>query len=141
MKAPGTAYDDPLLGKDPQPAHMSGYVNTSGDNGGVHINSGIPNHAFYVTALEIGGSAWEKAGAIWYEALTNRLNASADFQSAASQTFQAAGSLYGTGSLEQQAVKHGWAAVGIDAEVTGGSSNGSCLEQLLRLIGAAPARK
>ena len=45
MKAPGTAYDDPQIGKDPQPDHMSKYVNTSSDNGGVHINSGIPNHA------------------------------------------------------------------------------------------------
>ena len=62
MKAPGTAYDDPVLGRDPQPGHMKDYVNTSSDNGGVHINSGIPNHAFYITALELGGYAWEKAG-------------------------------------------------------------------------------
>jgi Zn-dependent metalloprotease len=142
MKAPGTAYDDPVLGKDPQPAHMNAYVDTSSDNGGVHINSGIPNHAFYVTAVEIGGSAWEKAGAIWYEALANRLNATSNFQAAAFQTFQAAGDQYGAGSLEQQAVKHGWAAVGIDAESSGdgGSSGDSCLWRVLRLIGAAPAR-
>jgi Zn-dependent metalloprotease len=139
MKAPGTAYDDPVLGKDPQPATMEDYVDTTSDNGGVHINSGIPNHAFYVTAIEIGGSAWEKAGAIWYEALTSRLNATANFQTAASQTFQAAGEKYGTGSLEQQAVKKGWAAVGIDAEATGIPPE-TCLERLLRLIGAAPAR-
>lgn len=48
MKAPGTAYDDPVLGRDPQPYEMDGYVVTSADNGGVHINSGIPNHAFYL---------------------------------------------------------------------------------------------
>ena len=42
MANPGTAYDDPCLGKDPQPGHMSGYVQTEDDNGGVHINSGIP---------------------------------------------------------------------------------------------------
>jgi Zn-dependent metalloprotease len=57
MKAPGTAYDDPLVGKDPQPAHMDDYVETIQDNGGVHINSGIPNHAFYLAATEIGGFA------------------------------------------------------------------------------------
>jgi Zn-dependent metalloprotease len=135
MKAPGTAYDDPVLGKDPQPATMQDYVNTTSDNGGVHINSGIPNHAFYVTALQIGGFAWEKAGAIWYEALTNRLTATANFQTAAYQTFQAAGSKYGVGSLEQQAVKAGWAAVGINAEASG-TSDGSCLERVLRAIGA-----
>ena len=70
MKAPGTAYNDPVLGKDPQPGHMKDYVTTIEDNGGVHINSGIPNRAFYVTALEIGGFAWEKAGFIWYKTLT-----------------------------------------------------------------------
>ena len=63
MKAPGTAYDDPRLGgKDPQPAHMGDYVDTTDDNGGVHINSGIPNHAFYLAATALGGHSWEKAG-------------------------------------------------------------------------------
>lgn len=47
MKAPGTAYDDPVIGKDPQPASMADYVETDDDNGGVHINSGIPNRAFH----------------------------------------------------------------------------------------------
>ncbi len=141
MKAPGTAYDDPMLGKDPQPAHMNNYVNTIEDNGGVHINSGIPNHAFYVTAVEIGGNAWEKAGLIWYIALTSKLTATANFQTAAYQTFTVAGERFGTGSLEQQAVKKGWAEVGIDAEKpSDGSGDNSCLGALLRLIGAAPAR-
>lgn len=114
MKAPGTAYDDPVLGKDPQPAHMSNYVNTTQDNGGVHINSGIPNHAFYVTAVQLGGRAWEKAGAIWYQTLTDgRLGSQADFQHAADLTFLVAGERFGVGGSEQAAVKAGWAAVGI----------------------------
>ena len=62
MKAPGTAYDDPLLGKDPQPYHMDDFVNTTSDRGGVHINSGIPNHAFFLLSVLLGGHAWEKAG-------------------------------------------------------------------------------
>lgn len=116
MKAPGTAYDDPVLGKDPQPAHMRDYVNTTSDNGGVHINSGIPNHAFYVTAMEIGGNAWEKAGRIWYIALRDKLQATSDFQAAASLTYGVAADLYGTGSLEHQAVQKGWSEVGISVE-------------------------
>ena len=48
MKAPGTAYDDDVLGKDPQPGHLDDYVETTDDNGGVHLNSGIPNRAFYL---------------------------------------------------------------------------------------------
>ena len=55
MKAPGTAYDNDVLGKDPQPADMSHYIHTAQDNGGVHLNSGIPNHAFYLAATAIGG--------------------------------------------------------------------------------------
>jgi len=113
MKAPGSAYDDPTLGKDPQPGHMDDYVNTVEDNGGVHINSGIPNKAFYVTATEIGGFAWEKAGNIWYVTLRDKLTATSDFQQAADKTFATAGELYGVGNPEQLAVQKGWAAVGI----------------------------
>jgi Zn-dependent metalloprotease len=116
MKAPGTAYDDPELGKDPQPARMRDYVKTSSDNGGVHINSGIPNHAFYLTAVEIGGSAWDKAGTIWYVALTTLLRRRSTFQTAANATFHVAGQLYGTGGHEQQAVSRAWAAVDINVK-------------------------
>jgi Zn-dependent metalloprotease len=143
MKAPGTAYDDPVLGRDPQPGHMKDYVNTSSDNGGVHINSGIPNHAFYVTALELGGYAWEKAGKIWYVTLKDKLTSGSNFQECANQTFLVAGALFGAGSLEQQAVKNGWTAVGIDVEGSGGGETppgDGCFGSLLRLIGAAPAK-
>lgn len=143
MKAPGTAYDDPVLGKDPQPAHMKDYVNTISDNGGVHINSGIPNHAFYVTAIELGGKAWEKAGQIWYVTLKDKLTTNSKFQDCANLTYQVAGELYGAGGLEQQAVQKGWAEVGLT--VGGGSPpppepGGGCLAALLRLLGAAPSR-
>lgn len=144
MKEPGTAYDDPVLGKDPQPGHMKDYVNTVSDNGGVHINSGIPNHAFYVVATQIGGKAWEKAGQIWYVTLKDKLTSGSNFQECANQTFLVAGSLFGAGSLEQQAVKTGWAEVGIDVEGSGGGgttpSGDGCLGSLMRFLGAAPAK-
>ncbi len=143
MKAPGTAYDDPVLGKDPQPAHMKDYVNTVSDNGGVHINSGIPNHAFYVTALELGGNAWEKAGQIWYVTLRDKLTNNSNFQNCANFTYQTAGELYGAGSIQQQAVKTGWAEVGLTVDGSGSGTTepgGGCLESLLRMIGAAPAK-
>jgi Zn-dependent metalloprotease len=113
MKEPGTAYNDPTIGKDPQPGHMKDFVNTTGDNGGVHINSGIPNRAFYLAAIEIGGYAWEKAGKIWYVALTERLRERSTFQNAANITVEVAGTLYGKSSLEQNAVKKAWDQVGI----------------------------
>jgi Zn-dependent metalloprotease len=109
----GKAYEnDPLLGTDPQPKHMSGKYTGTDDNGGVHINSGIPNHAFYKVAIEMGGNSWDKTGKIWYQTLKN-LNQFSQFQEAASMTHTVAGSLFGAGSLEQQAVKKGWSAVGI----------------------------
>jgi Zn-dependent metalloprotease len=113
MKAPGTAYDDPLLGKDPQPAHVKDKYTGTDDNGGVHINSGIPNYAFYLAAVAIGGYAWEKAGKIWYITLRDRLNAQADFKTAANVTIQVAGELYGNGSDEQKAVQDAWQKVGV----------------------------
>lgn len=148
MKAPGTAYNDPVLGKDPQPGHMKDYVNTTQDNGGVHINSGIPNFAFYSTAMALGGYAWEKAGKIWYLTLRDKLSATSDFQAAADLTFQVAGEQYGLGSPEQQAVKNGWAAAGItvtdsgggggggdDGGGGGGGSGSGCLPAVLRVFG------
>jgi Zn-dependent metalloprotease len=121
MSAPGTAYNDPALGEDPQPAHMDDYQNVTYDNGGVHINSGIPNHAFYLVSYELDGFAWEKAGRIWYEVLTNRLSSTSNFQEAANATFAVAGTMYGANSLEQMAVKNGWAGVGITVGDDGGS--------------------
>lgn len=143
MKAPGTAYDDPVLGKDPQPAHMRDYVTTISDNGGVHINSGIPNHAFYVTAVELGGNAWDRTGQIWYVTLRDKLGANSNFQDCANLTFQVAGELFGAGSIEQQAVQKGWAEVGLMSDGGGTPpppSGDGCLSSLLRLLGAAPAK-
>ena len=113
MKEPGTAYDDPVLGKDPQPAHMKDYVETEDDNGGVHHNSGIPNRGFYEAAARIGGYAWEKAGRIWYIALRDRLKAHSNFNDAARLTLSVAGELFGQASKEQKAVKEAWRVVGI----------------------------
>jgi Zn-dependent metalloprotease len=114
MKAPGTAYNDPVLAKDPQPAHMRNYVNTMQDNGGVHINSGIPNHAFYQVAVTLGDYAWQKAGRIWYETLRDsRLRANASFQRFARLTEMNAQRLYGATSNEVKVVRAGWKKVGI----------------------------
>jgi Zn-dependent metalloprotease len=112
MKAPGTAFDDPALGKDDQPADMDHYVETLDDNGGVHINSGIPNHAFYTTATVLGGFAWERAGRIWYDTLRHpSLKPRADFASFATLSVRVAEASFGRGSEEVEAVKAGWEKV------------------------------
>ncbi|MFI4887543.1 MAG: M4 family metallopeptidase [Burkholderiales bacterium] len=117
MKAPGTAFDDPVLGRDPQPSAMDGYVRTSSDNGGVHTNSGIPNHAFYLAATALGGYAWEKAGRIWYETLRDkRLKETATFRQFARYTVLNAAHFFGT--AERQAVAAAWSEVGITGAMT-----------------------
>ncbi len=113
LKAPGTAYDDTMLGRDPQPADMDHFVTTQDDNGGVHINSGIPNHAFYLAASALGGNAWERAGLIWYRTITGNLPSSADFATFAAATLTAAAAEYGESSKEVAAVRAGWVGVGV----------------------------
>lgn len=107
MKEPGTAYDDPQIGKDPQPSHMSGYVNTNLDNGGVHINSGIPNKAFYLTTIKIGQPAWESPIQIWYRAL-HFTQSNATFRSFAQSTVDAAKPYQ-----VESAVAEAWKEVGV----------------------------
>lgn len=116
MRDPGKAYNNDLMGKDPQPDTMKRFVvlpNTpEGDNGGVHINSGIPNKAFYLAATNIGGFAWEGAGHIWYEAL-RASGPKTEFQEFADTTVAKAEQLFGAGSIEQQAVASAWRDVDI----------------------------
>jgi Zn-dependent metalloprotease len=113
LKAPGTAYDDDVLGADPQPAHMDDVIVTEDDDGGVHLNSGIPNRAFYLTAAELGGRAWEAAGQIWYDALGSGLLPTTDFAGFAAATITSASARYGEESAEVAAVRAGWAGVGV----------------------------
>ncbi|MGH3350030.1 MAG: M4 family metallopeptidase [Nocardioides sp.] len=109
MLEPGTAYDDPNLGKDPQPAHMDDIYEGTDDNGGVHINSGIPNRAFALAAKAIGGNSWDGAGKIWYAALTNgSVTTDSDFAGFAAATVAEAGD-------QAEAVTTAWSEVGVTA--------------------------
>ena len=115
LAAPGTAYDDPVLGKDPQPAHMRHFVRTREDNGGVHVNSGIPNRAFYLASIGIGGPSWTGAGPVWYDALRDpAVTPSTDFSQFARLTELAAVRRYGLESREWRAVREAWAQVGVE---------------------------
>ena len=106
MVEPGTAYDDPQLGKDPQVGSMADYVDTTDDNGGVHLNSGIPNRAFVIAAKAVGGESWSGAGKIWYAALTSGIAPDSDFASFAAATVTAAGD-------QAAAVEGAWTEVGV----------------------------
>ena len=112
MKEPGTAFEG-----DPQPGHMNDYVNTIDDNGGVHINSGIPNRAFYLAAMGIGGYAGAKAGPIWYAALRDpRLKPDASFVQFARLTVINAELLF-PGGDERQIVQDAWSEVGVVIQI------------------------
>lgn len=89
MKAPGTAYDNSLIGKDPQPDHMDNYYAGPADNRGVHINSGIPNKAFYLVSKDIGTGL---AARVWYQAL-QKLWATANFNDAVAVIVESARTL------------------------------------------------
>lgn len=107
---------DPDLGDDPQPKHIRDYVVTADDYGGVHINSGIPNHAFYLAAMALGGHCWQGVGRIWYDGF-RKLSTHATFKDAATATVLAARTNHGSDSAEQAAVEEAWKAVGVTPEV------------------------
>lgn len=112
MAAPGTAYDDPLLGRDPQPGHMDDYVQTRADYGGVHLNSGIPNRAFHLAATELGGHAWERAGQVWFDVVTGGdIAPDVDFAGFARATEAAAQDRFG--AEVARVVRSAWEQVGV----------------------------
>lgn len=107
------------------PDHYSIRYTGTGDGGGVHINSGIPNHVFYL-AIEggtnrVSGLSVEGVGAanrhqietVFYRAFTQLLTANATFVMARGATIQAARDLYGVGSAAERAITQAWTAVGV----------------------------
>lgn len=114
---------DPLSYGDPD--HYSRRYTGIEDNGGVHINSGIPNHAFYL-AVEggtnrtsglsvqgVGGGNRDQIERVFYRAFTQMLPANATFAVARSATIQAARDLFGANSAAERAVTQAWTAVGV----------------------------
>jgi len=108
------------------PDHYSVRYTGTQDNGGVHINSGIPNHAFYL-AIEggtnrisglavqgVGGANREQIERVFYRAFTTLLTPSSNFAAARVASIQAARELYGVGSSAERAVTQAWTAVGVN---------------------------
>ena len=121
MAAPGTAYEDPVIGRDPQVGHMASYVDTTEDNGGVHLNSGIPNRAFHLVATRLGGYSWERAGRLWFGALTSSaVGPDTGFAEFARATVAAAGDDRGL----RDVVGRAWAEVGVLESAAAGGAAG-----------------
>jgi len=115
---------NPLTFGDPN--HYSNRYTGSADDGGVHINSGIVNHAFYL-AIEggtnttsrlsvqgVGAANREQIEKAFYRAFVFLLPASADFSTARAATIQAARDLYGANSAAATAITQAWTAVGVN---------------------------
>ncbi|WP_375446812.1 M4 family metallopeptidase [uncultured Fibrella sp.] len=98
-----------------QPKTMAQYVSTTDDNGGVHINSGIPNYAFYQIA---SATSKDKAEQIYYRALTTYLTRSSKFLDMRLAAIKAATDLYGGSGAEVAAVKTAFDNVGITENST-----------------------
>jgi len=112
MLHPGTAYSNiPEIGSDPQPDNYANLYTGTFDNGGVHLNSGIPNKAFASYAVAVGGNAWEIPGKVWYQVATaSGLPATANFKQFKQLTLQAATTIApGTVAALTQA----WNSVGV----------------------------
>jgi Zn-dependent metalloprotease len=108
------------------PDHYSIRFTGIADGGGVHINSSIPNHVFYL-AIEggtnrVSGLSVQGVGsgnrlqieAVFYRAVTQLLPSNATFSMARAATIQAARDLHGTGSPAERAVTDAWTAVGVN---------------------------
>ena len=138
MINPKNSYD----GYRPQPDTYDGQhwadimdVSTTGDNGGVHINSGVQNYWYYLlcaggngvndlsNAYKITGIGMDKALQIAYRNLIFYLTPEATFEDAHNGSIQAAIDLYGENSQEYQSVVNAWYAVGIGDKYTTNEEN------------------
>jgi bacillolysin len=93
-----------------QPKHYDERYKGNEDNGGVHINSGITNHAFFLFASAVGK---EKAERVFYRALTQYLTKSSKFVDARVAVVKAATDIHGANSTEVNAAKKAFTDVGI----------------------------
>ncbi|MCW2255306.1 Zn-dependent metalloprotease [Providencia alcalifaciens] len=115
MANPGSAYRFSDTNYDPQVGHMSDYVDLSPkqDNGGVHINSGIPNKAFYLLATALGGYSWDIAGKIWIATMYHQdIKYNTDFNKFARITVQIANDKFD--SKVSELTRQSWKDVGIN---------------------------
>jgi bacillolysin len=107
------------------PDHYSVRYTGTGDNGGVHINSSIINHAFYLaveggthrlggTVAGVGRANREQIEKVFFRAFTLMLPQNANFSLARAATVQSAADLYGAGSAAHGAVIQAWNAVGVN---------------------------
>jgi Zn-dependent metalloprotease len=115
LREPGTAFNDPRLGRDMQPAHMKHYIE-AGEIDEMHLNSGIPNKAFYLVCEQLKMPSWHDPIRIWYRALCEYATKDTDVETWPDCTARAAIDLFSAGSGAYQAVRRAWNAVGLSVK-------------------------
>ncbi|MFN8348866.1 MAG: M4 family metallopeptidase [Spirosomataceae bacterium] len=95
-----------------QPRTMAQYVSTTKDNGGVHINSGIPNYAFFLFTNNANVGK-DKAEKVYYRAMTNYLTRFSKFIDLRLAVIKAATDIFGANSAEVTAARSAFDQVGI----------------------------
>ncbi len=128
MSRPGTGYKDhPVFGDDPQPGSMDAYDHTLEDNGGVHINSGIPNRAFYLASTKLRdydseqySFSWNGIGRVWYQARLG-IGSNPTFSEFATRTVEVAQEIFGRESVVEKACRYAWGDVKVELASKGTS--------------------
>ncbi len=131
---PGTAGDALRKMDNPNsvgdPDHYTLRYTGTADSGGVHTNSSIANHAFYliaaggtnrVSGVTVPGIGTTDAAKVWYRALTSYMTSSTNFAGARTATLNAATALFGASSAQYTSFATGWCAVGVGTCPGGGT--------------------
>jgi bacillolysin len=117
----GTSLNNPSY----QPKLYAERYKGTEDNGGVHINSGITNYAFYLFASNTAVNK-DKGEKIYYRALTNYLTASSKFIDLRAAVEQSCKDLYPNDAAVLTAAQNAFNTVGIGS---GGSTTGTVYQQ------------
>jgi Zn-dependent metalloprotease len=123
MDTPHSASNKGFTADDDPDHYDERYLGTQ-DNGGIHVNSGIPNKVFYLVAKggthhrggSMTGIGADAAAKIWYKALASYMTSSTNFRGARTATLNAAAALYGLGSTQYNAVGQAWTLCGVPGD-------------------------
>lgn len=122
---PFRSMSDPASLGDPDHYSLRRFIGTPVDNGGIHINSSISNHAFYLavaggrnrvsgmTVQGIGLANIDRMERVFYRAFVYFLTPNSGFSDARAATLEAAAELYGASSNELVQLRQAWTAVGV----------------------------
>lgn len=131
---------NPKSKNDPDTYKGTYWHTSSTDNGGVHTNSGVLNHWFYLLSVgksgtndngdsyNVAGITIDKAAKIAYRMLTVYLSANSQYADARTAGIQSAKDLYGAGSNEEMQTTNAFYAIGVGAAYGGGNPGGSCVD-------------